>query len=268
MPDHVASLDFLAHLRSESARFAEAVAAADPSARVPSCPDWDADDLLWHLADVQWFWGTIVAGRLTESPDDEAHPPRPSERAAIRDFYDASSATLAESLETTADDVPMWTWSNDHTAGFIRRRQAHEALIHRVDAELTAGTRTPLDPDLSDDGIDEVLRVMYGGVPTWGTFTARPAQTIRFGTTDTGHTWVATLGQFVGTDPDGDTALDVLDLRVADTDDGAPTAAEVRGSAADLDCWLWRRPALGEIERTGDPDVLDAFDATISDGID
>lgn len=268
MPDPIAPLDFLSHIRSESARFADVLAAADPSARVPSCPDWDADDLLWHLADVQWFWGTIVAGRLTEAPDEAAHPPRPSDRAELQAFYEASSASLADALATTDDDVPVWTWSNDHTAGFIRRRQAHEALIHRVDAELAAGTRTPLDPALSDDGVDEVLRVMYGGVPTWGTFTPRPAQTIRFATTDTGHTWVATLGQFVGTDPDRGTPLDVLDLRVAATDDGVPTAAEVRGSAADLDCWLWRRPTLGEIERTGDADVLAAFDATISDGID
>jgi hypothetical protein len=55
-----AELDFLDHLELESARFAEAIGGARPEAPVPSCPGWNADDLLWHLAEVQWFWGTIV----------------------------------------------------------------------------------------------------------------------------------------------------------------------------------------------------------------
>ena len=34
---------------------------------MPSCPDWNADDLLWHLAEVQWFWATIVRERVTDA---------------------------------------------------------------------------------------------------------------------------------------------------------------------------------------------------------
>ena len=34
---------------------------------------------------------------------------------------------------------PAWTWSAEQTVGFTLRRQAHEALIHRLDAEQTAG---------------------------------------------------------------------------------------------------------------------------------
>jgi len=56
-------LDYLGHLASESARFADAIRLAPPAARVPSCPDWTADDLLWHLAEVQFFWGRAQAGR-------------------------------------------------------------------------------------------------------------------------------------------------------------------------------------------------------------
>ena len=51
---------------------------------------------------------------------------------------------------------------------FIRRRQAHEALIHRIDAELTAGDRTPMDTDLSADGVDEALHFMDAGLRSWG----------------------------------------------------------------------------------------------------
>ena len=108
-----------------------------------------------------------------------------------------------------------------------------------------------MDTALSADGVDEVLRVMYGGAPPWGTFTPEPPHTVRVATTDTGHTWVLTLGRFAGTDPDAGSTLDVPDLRVASADDGLEVAAEVRGSAADLDCWLWRRPPVGTLERTG-----------------
>ncbi|WP_238993563.1 hypothetical protein [Nocardioides caldifontis] len=61
-------------------------------------------------------------------------------------------------------------WAEDRTVGYIRRRQAHEALIHRLDAELTAGTVTALDPTLASDGVDEALDVMFGGCPPWGSF--------------------------------------------------------------------------------------------------
>jgi uncharacterized protein (TIGR03083 family) len=264
-----ADLDFVDHLARESARFAAAVRVAPSDARVPSCPDWDADDLLWHLADVQWFWGTIVRERITETEraDNLDHPSRPDGRDGLLAFYDKTSRDLAEALAGSPPATPVWTWSDDQTVGFIRRRQAHEALIHRVDAELVADERTVLDTALSADGVDEVLRVMYGGVPPWGEFTPHAADTVRVRTTDTGGSWFVTLGWFVGTDPDDGSTVDDSDMRIADTDAGQPAAAELAGSAADLNCWLWHRPTSGEIARTGDERVLAAFDAAIAPGI-
>ena len=87
-----------------------------------------------------------------------------------------------------------------------------------------------MDPALSSDGVDEVMRVMYGGVPPWGEFTAEEKSTVRIVATDTGQTWVATLGWFVGTDPDGGQLVDDADLRVAATDDGSAVAAEISGT--------------------------------------
>ena len=166
------SLDYLDHLQRESARFLTAVLAAAPDAPVPSCPGWSADDLLWHLAEVQWFWSEIVrSGTDDPEPVQAAKPARPGDRAALADFYRVASGGLLATLAAAAPDDAAWTWSSDHTVGFIRRRQAHEALVHRVDAELAAGVRTPLDPLLAADGVDEALRVMYSGLPGWGTYT-------------------------------------------------------------------------------------------------
>jgi uncharacterized protein (TIGR03083 family) len=263
------TLDYLDHLARESARFREALAGVPDDARVPSCPDWDAVDLLWHLAGVQWFWGELVERGVTDAAvADGLEATRPDDRAGVASAYDDASKRLGEVLAANPPDTAVWTWSDDHSVGFIRRRQAHEALLHRVDAELPAGERTPLDPALADDGVDEVLRVMYGGVPSWGEFTPADGQTVRVEATDSGTTWVLTLGRFSGTDPDGDRSYsDEPDMRIADTDDGAPTAATVRGTAADLDLWLWHRPPLGPVELTGDAEVLAELARTVEPGI-
>jgi uncharacterized protein (TIGR03083 family) len=263
-------LDYLAHLARESQRFSQALEAAAPDTPVPSCPGWDADDLLWHLTEVQWFWGTIVRERLTERASlEQLEFERPSGRSALSECYERASGELRRALAETPPETAVWTWASDQSVGFIRRRQAHEALIHRVDAELTARSRTPMDPALSADGVDEVLRVMYGGAPPWGVFTAEESTTVRFVATDTGHSWLVTLGRFTGSEPDGDRRVDDQpDLRVADVDLGSPTAATIRGAAADLDCELWHRLAAGRLERTGDAAVLARFDATVAAGID
>jgi hypothetical protein len=133
-----------------------------------------------------------------------------------------------------------------------------------------------MDADLSTDGVDEALRVMYGGAPPWGQFTPDPTQTVRVHANDTHRSWLLTLGRFTGTDEDGKT-VDEPDLRVADPHSGATTggspetdqaaAATVSGAAADLDCWLWHRPPVGPVERGGDLLVLERLDQTIAPGI-
>ena len=75
------------------------------------------------------------------------------------------------------------------------------------------------------------------------------------------------LGRFTGTGPDG-TSYDEPDIHADDTDPGADAAAEVSGGAADLDCWLWHRPAVGALERSGDQEVVSRFGSAIAPGID
>jgi uncharacterized protein (TIGR03083 family) len=259
--------DYLSHLVRESARFADAIQQARPQARVPSCPDWDADDLLWHLGLVQHFWTTVVRDKLPGDEAEKRNPDRPpGGRAVLLGFYRQASQALAAALRATSPDTPAWTWSQDQTAGFIYRRQAHEALIHRIDAELTAGARTPLDAQLAADGVDESLRIMYAACPGWATITPIPGRTLRLRATDTGDSWLVTLARFTGTDPEG-TSYDEPDIHIAESDPGEPARAEITGTAADLDCWLWHRPPFGPVEQSGDQDILDALDKTLAPGI-
>ena len=88
---------YLDHIRAESARFRAVLADADPAARVPSCPDWDAADLLWHLTKVQRFWAGAVADRPAEPAEgEEAYDAeRPATHPELLAAYDVASAALA-----------------------------------------------------------------------------------------------------------------------------------------------------------------------------
>ena len=192
-PSDLAAPPFLDHLAKESGRVRAVLADAPPGVPVPTCPDWDADDLLWHLAEVQWFWGEIAAGGLTTRAEVDAldgrRVHRPPDRAGLLEHFDRSSSRL------------------------------HDAL---------------------------------GG-------------SVTIATVDAMHAWTVTPVRITGSSEGQE--IDVRRLLVADgPDDGS--AAEICGSAADLDCWLWNRPAVDEITREGDAAALAAVEAVLTDSID
>src|SRR5680860_757973 len=76
-------LDYLDHLARESARFGEAMREAPSHVPVRSCPDWNADDLLWHLGEVKGFWGPIVREKVTGPQAEELKPSRPAGRDGL-----------------------------------------------------------------------------------------------------------------------------------------------------------------------------------------
>jgi uncharacterized protein (TIGR03083 family) len=246
--------EYLQHLRVESQRFRDVLTSCDPAARVPGCPEWDAADLLWHLAGVQWFWGTTIRDRPAKAADD-AEPARPETYDGLLAAFDEYSALLVSELEKADPAEPAWSWSEEQTVGFTFRRQAHEALIHRLDAEQAAGDVTPLDPTLAADGVLECLDIMYGGCPPWGEFHGLPHH-VRVDCTDTGdRVWVQ-IGRFAGTDPDDGQHYDDDDIQVV-PDPGTEADAVVEGPAGALDTWLWRRGDDAEITVHGDRNIYD-----------
>jgi uncharacterized protein (TIGR03083 family) len=263
----VAELDFVGHIRDESARFAACLASADRSRRVAACPDWDAADLLWHLTEVQMFWGTIVRERLADPEAAEAaKPDRPDDFDALVTLFDETSAALFDAVTTTPGETAVWTWAGDHSVDFVRRRQAHEALIHRLDAELLVDDRTAFDRALASDGVDEVLRIMHGDLPSWATFTP-DGTTGTVETNDTRSSWRLTFGRFAGTSPNTGNVYD-MDSLVVDDEPGQPSSFAVRGSAADLDAWLWGRPTVTPLDIDGDRTSFARLEQIVARGID
>jgi hypothetical protein len=60
-------IDRRRHIQDESDRFGVVLASTDPGSRVPTCPDWNAVDLLKHLTQVHRFWATVIGDGLTET---------------------------------------------------------------------------------------------------------------------------------------------------------------------------------------------------------
>ena len=248
---------YLGHLESESRRFRDVLADCDPTARVPSCPGWTAADLLWHLgAEVQDFWAWVVGHRPQHPREGHQEPARPTSYDDLLALFDDRSAALVSVLREADPADEAWSWSTEQTVGFTYRRQAHEALVHRVDAELTAGTSSPLDPALATDGIDEVLGVMYGGTPAWGSFHGLPHH-LRIDVTDTGTPIWVQLGRFSGTDPEG-TVHDEEDIAVVD-DPGTEPDAVISGASDALLLRFWRRGDGAATHLAGNLEIVDHF---------
>ncbi len=257
------SIAFPAVVEAESGRFLEALAGVDLDAAVPSCPDWHVADLLWHLAEVHGFWTQIV-DRLLEDPSAADDLERPTD-AALHTFATAQRVALLDALTRRSPTERCWSWSDlGGDVGWVARRQAHEALIHRTDAELAAGlTVTRPDAALAADGVDELIRGFLVGVPEWASW-APDGTTVAFECTDVGGRYVLELGRMTGTSPASGRSYD-LDAAELRDDPSVPVHAEVSGEAWDLDRWLWGRGDGAALSITGTREVVTRLRAMVTE---
>lgn len=261
-------IDHLAVIAGESDRFVTAIRQADPSAPVPTCPDWTADDLLWHVTEVHGFWSRILAtGALTDA-DSEAceadKPPRPADRDATIDLLIAETGDLLAQLARLDASDAAWSWFGpDQTVGFTRRMQVHEAVMHRIDAELVAGrTPTPIDPEVAADGVLHAVDVMFAW---WGTqpgFEFVPSDhVVALTLSDAERTVLVRPGRWRGVGQSGKSYDEPGMLRITDL----PPTAGLAGTSEELDRWLWGRGP--EPEADGDQAALDAVRVVQAAGI-
>jgi len=193
---------------------------------------------------------------------------RPADDAELPAAYEAAAARLVGALESADPAAPAWSWHDDGgTVGWVLRRQAHEALVHRVDAEQTAGVPVTAPPaDVARDGVDELLTVMLDGVPSWGTLTL-DGSVVRVAVPDGGSgraDWTVRLGRFRGTGPESGREFDLEAASV--TVEDVPAGGTVAGDAWALDLWLWGRGELPAGAADGDPALVERLRRTVADG--
>jgi uncharacterized protein (TIGR03083 family) len=243
-------------IRTEAQRLADVLAVTDLDARCPTCPDWTATDLLWHLTVVHFFWaGVLERNARTESDIaavEQAKPDAPSAMPDLRALREQATAALCNQLESLDDAEPRWTWRpEDQSVGFTRRMQTHEATFHRVDAELAAGLPiSPIANDVAADALDHAVDVMWGWLPDGATY--EPRAIVEFVATDVDRRWLVEVG-------------DANDRpRVVRATAGEPTAT-VSGSVGDLALWAWTR--RGAVEVSGDSASVPALTAVVNNGM-
>jgi uncharacterized protein (TIGR03083 family) len=149
---------YLDALAAQSALFAEALAGADLTLRVPTCPDWTLHELAQHVGGVHRWVTEIVTRRITTQPDFA--PPRwsaPTDADELCAWFRQGADALVAALRSAGPQTRVWTWADDQSAGFWARRMTHETAVHRADAELALGREFTLEADLAADGISEWL---------------------------------------------------------------------------------------------------------------
>ena len=253
-------------IRREAARFAHVLRDVPDAAVVPSCPGWTAADLLWHLTEVHLFWGAVVGSGATTDEQVEAiehaKPVRPADRTAALALRSRATEGLLSALRSTFPDAPAWSWfESDQTVGFTLRMQTHEATIHRVDAELTAGLPvSTIADDIAVAGLDHVIDVMWAWVP--GGVEAIPVGVVEFRPAGAEPRLVE-LYRWTG-DAWGERYVNQIAARRADAD-ARPARAVVAGEPGQLDLLVWGRPA--DVDRSGDVELLADFAELIAFGL-
>ncbi|WP_329106683.1 maleylpyruvate isomerase family mycothiol-dependent enzyme [Micromonospora sp. NBC_01699] len=239
---------YLECLAADHARLG-AVAATGLAETVPSCPDWSVEDLTRHVAQV--YLHKVECMRTGSAP--QTWPPDLSGEPPLA-LLDRAYAQLRAEFAERSPESPAHTWYDpDQTVAFWIRRMAQETVVHRVDAELAAGTSVADIPDdLAHDGIDEVLRVMLGyGTHRWPeAFTGvLPSSTVRL-LVDTGEqSWLV--------------RLDATGAVVEPGSTDQAVHATISGAPPELLLWLWRRTPDDAVRRTADRHAVDTFRAVL-----
>lgn len=241
---------WLAAMRVDGPALRAAAAELDPSATVPSRPQWTLTDLLRHLGSTYRWVGEHAGRGVTTQPE---HPlsvfldePMP---AGVVAWWDEQFAAIMATLDALDVDTPAWNWAPQaKKAGFWHRRLALETAVNRWDAQMTTGVAEPIEAKLASDGVSEVLDTFLPGGHR--AVTNRPSGLVALRATDVDHTWYARLrGDGVAL-LDTDTLLDGAELR--------PRAAAV-GPASDLMLALHGRIGTDVLDVTGDEQLISAL---------
>jgi uncharacterized protein (TIGR03083 family) len=212
--------------------------------RVPACHDWNVEALVVHVSRVYARIARVVSTRATESPQSAPELPAGEPIAVFTDLLDELVSALAE----CDADTPLWNWEPGapQTALFWARRMAHESSVHRFDAQAAHGVMQPIDSELANDGIDELVDVIAARVYSRDEVTG-PTGTVSFRSSEA-DTWQLQL------EAKGIRRIDVIsepDVTVSGTSSALLLAAYARIPWTSLDV-------------SGDSDLLDRWSTAMN----
>ena len=235
---------YLSRIAVDAGLLAKAASTAGPAATIPTCPGWTMRELVHHQGEVHRWATAMVRDGLAKPADlpDDFLGPLPDDDQLIP-WFEAGASNLVHTLRAAPAELECFTFLADapRPVVFWSRRQTHETAMHRVDAESTTGSITPLLAEFAADGVDEMLT---GFVPRKHTpLHADPPVSLAVRLTDAPGTWHLTISAGPG-------------VTVRDAGDADCT---VSGSASDVYLALWNRQGVEPLMIDGDAAVLAMF---------
>ena len=226
---------------------------AGKEAPLPTCPEWTVGDLVLHLGEVQrWAAATVASPPGVRADDGElaaAIAGAPRDLDGLVDWFRDGHAALIDTLLAADPAADSWHFlpAPSGTA-FWARRQAHEAAMHRVDAERATGPASGFDAAFAVDGLDELLLGFMAR--SRGRLVSETPRSLGVRAVDTGDAWTVRIER---------------DARVV-TRDAQEADCVVSGPAADLYVLLWNRGPVDGVDLEGDRSVMELWrsKATIS----
>jgi uncharacterized protein (TIGR03083 family) len=241
--------DLISSLRREGEVLVSAAQRAGLDAEVPTCPGWLVRDLVHHTGGTHlWAAAHLVQQRQEQLGPEETEAlasPRPADDLLLA-WYRTAHRAVVDALEQASPQLSCWTFlPAPSPLVFWARRQAHEAEIHRADAEVASGNITPIPAVIALDGIEEML---FG-------FAARPRrlpvdrpQRLQLTTGDAPGEWLVEIG------PSG--------VR-ASRGGGKASDCRVVDSASNLYLMLWNRRQGDGPEVSGDRHLIELWRQSI-----
>ncbi|RLV09081.1 hypothetical protein CTZ27_07860 [Streptomyces griseocarneus] len=246
---------YCTEITAQTGLMADHLKGADMTADVPTCPGWNVGQLARHLGGAQRWCEEIVRTRAREAAPDahfrDLSAYRAEDAGVVAPWLAEGAARLAETLRAAGPAAPVWTPVPGGTAAFFARRVAHEAAMHRADADLALGVEYALDEAVALDALDEWMELgslpMHFEIHPWMRELLGPGRTLHLHATDTApeaHAeWVVDL------------TGDAITWRRAHE----KAAVALRGPLTELLLVVYRRrsPRSGRIEIVGDEGLLD-----------
>ena len=165
-------MDFAAAFLDENRAFAELFRDADGSTPVPTCPGWSLTQLLRHVGRGDRWAAQIVRDRMDQPLDPRAveggkPPPDPADAIS---WLNGGARLLADAVELSGVETPVWTFLGPRPANWWIRRRLHETAVHRADAAIATGGEFALEATIAADGITEwlervAIQAGSGGAP-------------------------------------------------------------------------------------------------------
>lgn len=209
---------------------------ANPGAAVPACPGWDGAKMLSHVTNVWHMLATFAESRPEGFPGRDQLPARPVEG----DEGPAATAALERvdtAMRSLDPGVAMWSWGTTQSSDYFHRRYHLENLVHRVDAEQTAGAASVIDGDAAADAVDERFTEFVHRREE------RPGGSLHLHRTDGAGEWT----------------VSIVDDEIVVTKEHAKGDAAARGSGADLMLAMWGRGPIDALEVFGDASLVDEW---------